>query len=202
MQAKPEARTVAAMLLTEIAPTPTPTPVPAPVPVRAPTPEPPKVERVTEVSPLPLVKPEQTVASKQKPVAPPTVAKTQPKITASKPATTAADTVPSKTPVAPDASTTVATTTASAMIEPGVRCPQPAYPKMSRRQLEEGLVTLRFLVGEDGQVLQTEIAGSSGFSRLDDAARQALSKCQFRPAMQSGRATQSWTAIKYLWRLE
>ena len=88
------------------------------------------------------------------------------------------------------------------MIEPGVHCPQPTYPKMSRRLQEEGLVTLRFLVGTDGHVLQTEIASTSGFSRLDDAARTALSQCQFRPAMQDGQATQSWTAIKYLWRLQ
>jgi protein TonB len=73
---------------------------------------------------------------------------------------------------------------------------------MSRRQLEEGLVTLRFLVDADGHVLQTEIARTSGFSRLDVAASDALSKCQFKPAMLNGHATQSWTSIKYSWRLQ
>jgi TonB family protein len=47
---------------------------------------------------------------------------------------------------------------------------------------EEGTVTLKFLIGVDGKVIQADIEKTSGFTRLDEAARNALSKCQFRPA--------------------
>ena len=89
-----------------------------------------------------------------------------------------------------------------AILEPDMRCPKPDYPKASRRLLEEGIVTLNFLVDTDGHVLKAEIAKSSGFERLDDAARIALSKCQFRPGSSNGHAVQSWSSIRYAWRLK
>ena len=67
---------------------------------------------------------------------------------------------------------------------------------------EEGTVTLKFLIGVDGRVLQTDIEKSSGFARLDEASRSALSKCQFRPGTVDGKPEQSWTTIQYKWRLE
>lgn len=89
-----------------------------------------------------------------------------------------------------------------AILESGMHCPKPDYPKASRRLLEEGIVTLNFLVDTDGHVLKAEIAKSSGFERLDDAARTALSKCQFRPGSSNGYAVQSWSTIRYAWRLK
>ena len=89
-----------------------------------------------------------------------------------------------------------------AVIQPGANCPKPQYPSASRRLEEEGTVTLRFLIGLDGNVLQAEIEKSSGYSRLDEAARLALSKCQFRPGSVDGKPEQSWASIKYTWRLE
>lgn len=89
-----------------------------------------------------------------------------------------------------------------AVLEPGMHCPRPDYPKSSRRLLEEGIVTLNFLVDTDGHVLKAEIAKSSGFERLDDAARTALSKCQFRPGSSNGHPVQSWSSIRYAWRLK
>jgi protein TonB len=89
-----------------------------------------------------------------------------------------------------------------AILEPDMRCPKPDYPKASRRLLEEGIVTLNFLVDTDGHVLKAEITKSSGFERLDDAARTALSKCQFRPGSSNGHAVQSWSSIRYAWRLK
>jgi protein TonB len=89
-----------------------------------------------------------------------------------------------------------------AVLEPGMHCPKPDYPKSSRRLLEEGIVTLNFLVDTDGHVLKAEIAKSSGFERLDDAARTALSKCQFRPGSSNGYPVQSWSSIRYAWRLK
>lgn len=81
-------------------------------------------------------------------------------------------------------------------------CEKPEYPSASRRMEEEGTVSLRFLVGVDGKVLRSEIEKSSGFRRLDEAARNGLAKCQFKAAMVDGQAEQSWASIQYTWRLE
>ena len=89
-----------------------------------------------------------------------------------------------------------------AVIQPGAHCAKPDYPSASRRMEEEGTVTLKFLIGVDGKVMQADIEKSSGFTRLDEAARNALSKCQFRPGTVDGKPEQSWASIKYTWRLE
>jgi protein TonB len=89
-----------------------------------------------------------------------------------------------------------------AAIQAGANCAKPDYPSASRRMEEEGTVTLKFLIGVDGSVLQASIEKSSGFARLDEASRNALSKCQFRPGTVDGKPEQSWTTIQYRWRLE
>lgn len=61
---------------------------------------------------------------------------------------------------------------------------------------------LRFLIGVDGNVLESQIAQSSGFARLDEAARAALSKCQFKPGTVDGIPESSWASLKYTWRLD
>jgi protein TonB len=81
-------------------------------------------------------------------------------------------------------------------------CEKPDYPSASRRLEEEGTVSLRFLVGVDGKVLQAEVEKSSGFRRLDEAARAGLAKCQFKPATLDGKPEQAWASMKYTWRLE
>ena len=82
------------------------------------------------------------------------------------------------------------------------QCDKPEYPSASKRLEEEGTVALRFLVGVDGKVIQSDIEKSSGYKRLDEAARAGLSRCQFRPATVDGKPEQSWTTIRYVWRLE
>jgi protein TonB len=81
-------------------------------------------------------------------------------------------------------------------------CDKPDYPSASRRLEEEGTVSLRFLVGADGKVIQSEVEKSSGFKRLDEAARAGLSKCAFKPATVDGKPEQGWASMKYTWRLE
>lgn len=81
-------------------------------------------------------------------------------------------------------------------------CEKPEYPSASRRMEEEGTVSLRFLIGTDGKVIQSEIEKSSGYKRLDEAARAGLSRCQFRPATVDGKPEQAWASMKYTWRLE
>lgn len=69
--------------------------------------------------------------------------------------------------------------------------PKPVYPPMSRRQGEEGKVVLRVRVSAQGAALTVEIKQSSGFSRLDEAARTAVEKWRFVPARQGSDAVES-----------
>jgi len=169
-------------------PPPTPQPTPSPPPV-APTPPPP----VAAPSPAPAAQVPQVEVA----VAPSTATKQaitavnnsapQPTPTsAAAPATPARPAPPARTPASVSAA----------------QCEKPEYPSASRRMEEEGTVSLRFLVGVDGKVIQSEIEKSSGFKRLDEAARAGLSKCRFQPATLDGRPEQAWASMKYTWRLE
>lgn len=80
-------------------------------------------------------------------------------------------------------------------------CSKPEYPAISRRKEEEGTVLLKFLIGAQGQVLESLVEKSSGFARLDEAARLALAQCQFKPGSVDGKPESSWAQVKYTWRL-
>ena len=164
--------TVEALLLSDNTPKPPPPP---------PAPPPPKTPPPTPTAPAPVV-PSTTAPVISVPVAPPA-----PTVAA-----------PAPTPPAP-AAPAIRT---AAVIQPGATCAKPDYPSASRRLEEEGTVTLRFLIGTDGRVLQAEIDKTSGYVRLDEAARNALAKCQFRPGTVDGKPEQSWASIRYAWRLE
>ncbi|MDP4612537.1 MAG: energy transducer TonB, partial [Limnohabitans sp.] len=105
-------------------------------------------------------------------------------------------------PAAPAAAVRVSPPTRTPASVSAAQCDKPDYPSASRRMEEEGTVSLRFLVGVDGQVIQSEIEKSSGFKRLDEAARAGLAKCRFQPATVDGRPEQAWASMKYTWRLE
>ena len=64
----------------------------------------------------------------------------------------------------------------------------PRYPIDSRRKREQGTVLLALIVGTDGGVESIGIARSSGFSRLDDAARDAVKHWRWRPILRDGQA--------------
>jgi protein TonB len=67
-----------------------------------------------------------------------------------------------------------------------VREPSPRYPPQSRRLREQGLVVLRVVIDERGAASSIEIETSSGHSRLDDAARDAVLRAAFRPYVEDG----------------
>lgn len=89
-----------------------------------------------------------------------------------------------------------------AVLNAAVSCEKPEYPAASKRLEEEGTVTLRFLIDVDGRVIESKVENTSGYDRLDQAARNALSKCKFKPGTVDGKAEQSWASMKYTWRLE
>jgi protein TonB len=72
----------------------------------------------------------------------------------------------------------------------------PSYPLQSRRDMEEGTVTLALLVGLDGNVLDISVSGTSGFPRLDKAALEAVRKWRWSPMMRSGEAVMLRGSLK------
>jgi protein TonB len=81
-------------------------------------------------------------------------------------------------------------------------CEKPIYPAASIRANETGVVLLNFLIDLDGRVLESKIERSSGSRRLDEAARQGLSLCKFKPATVDGKPEKTWSRIEYEWRIE
>ncbi len=63
-------------------------------------------------------------------------------------------------------------------------------------------MVLKFLVDVDGKVIQSQVDKSSGSNQLDEAARNALSRCQFKPGTLDGKPEQSWANMRYTWKLE
>lgn len=161
-------------------------PEPAPEPVAEPQPEP-KPERSPEPKPeptpaqLPLTPPLPQTMQKPKPVVKPqsAVPKAPPQATpetAPKPSRPAF--VQSAEADAP----------APAFVAPSQHAaylnnPKPAYPTMARKRGMEGRVVLRVKVGTDGRVQSAEVEDSTGYSLLDRAARTAVLRWRFAPAL-------------------
>jgi len=81
-------------------------------------------------------------------------------------------------------------------------CAKPEWPKEALRKEQTGTVMLAFLVGLDGQVLESRVEKSSGHVQLDLAAQDGLAKCRFTPPESVGRTEPTWTKMQYVWTLE
>ncbi|SEP16329.1 energy transducer TonB [Nitrosovibrio sp. Nv6] len=142
-----------------------PPPVPKPQPVKKP-----KSRQLVAETP---------VLSKSEPVAPPPPVEPDPE----------PDPEPVReAPVAPPAPQMPAgPVTLSSELSVG--CPQlnaPAYPALSRRLGEEGKLVLRVELDEKGHVSVAQVANSSGFKRLDEAAMAAVKTWRCNPPMRNG----------------
>jgi protein TonB len=81
-------------------------------------------------------------------------------------------------------------------------CERPPYPAAWRRAGEAGEVRLRLQVEANGKVSEARIEKSSGFRRLDEAAREAALECKYRPGMGSdGKPMRAAVTKIYAWRL-
>ena len=80
--------------------------------------------------------------------------------------------------------------------------PEPVYPPISRRHGEQGRVVLRVLVGTDGEPERIEVHRSSGYPKLDGAAREAARQSRFKPYVEDGKATPVWALIPIHFALE
>ena len=80
--------------------------------------------------------------------------------------------------------------------------PAPSYPLISRRVGEEGKVILRVWVEASGLPKKVEIQSSSGFERLDQSARNTVSRYKFIPAKRGEVAISAWVLVPILFNLK
>jgi D-alanyl-D-alanine endopeptidase (penicillin-binding protein 7) len=81
-------------------------------------------------------------------------------------------------------------------------CRKPHYPRADLEAGHQGTVTLGFMVDRGGAVLDSIVTRSSGYASLDEAARGALEKCSFRPAMKNGKPVAQGVKVQYVWTLQ
>jgi protein TonB len=73
--------------------------------------------------------------------------------------------------------------------ELSVSCPDrspPVYPTLSMRLNEQGRVVLRVELGVDGRISNVSFKTHSGYTRLDDAAVNAVKTWHCKPAIRGG----------------
>jgi len=80
--------------------------------------------------------------------------------------------------------------------------PAPSYPRLARRAGEEGSVVCRLYLSPQGSVERVEIVESSGSTRLDEAAREALLGWRFEPRREDGRAVSGTHLHRVTFRLD
>ena len=73
--------------------------------------------------------------------------------------------------------------------------PAPVYSRISTKMRESGKALVRVYIDEAGQPRNVQLAQSTGFARLDDAALAAVRNCRFKPYRENGVAIAGWAAI-------
>lgn len=181
-----EASPMFVSLVAPTSPAPTaPPPPPEPVPLaKKPTPTTPLISAAPAPAPAVFTTP----ANEPEPI-PPT-----PPVLAVAPPTPPAPVAPPAPPPPPK------NIPASAIqyLEP----PAPEYPRLSRRLGEAGLVVVRVYVDEAGLPRSVQLAQSSGFARLDEAALAGVQRARFKPYSENGVPTAGWARIPIPFELE
>lgn len=80
--------------------------------------------------------------------------------------------------------------------------PPPRYPPLSRRLGEQGTVVLRVRIEANGTASAAEVRTSSGYSRLDDTARQTVLNWRYVPGTRNGVPEAMWFNIPINFILE
>ena len=155
-----------------------PTP-PRPKPVPQVTPEKPKVQPKPKPTPLPVAQsPSQHAIESPAPAAPP-------------PPAPAAPAPAAQSAAATDATPTLAIAAPKNVSHLDCRIVQPDYPTLSRRRGETGTAFVHFVVGLAGKIENIELKKSSGYSRLDDAAVDAMRQSSCKPYLENGEAVRA-----------
>ncbi|KHN90978.1 energy transducer TonB [Pectobacterium actinidiae] len=160
------------------------------------TPPPPVKKEVHQPPVKPVVKP--------KPVRPKAIAERQPP----------ARSTPEPSPAAPEATPGSLTTASKGNLmqnSPGaqpkqvasVGCvvPQPDYPRRAKRLQQEGNVLVRLVISPEGRLIRHDIARSSGYDALDQAAINAVAQARCTPYRENGQAITVMTVQPVNFRL-
>lgn len=186
---------VMVQLLTPVPPPKPEPPTPEPPKPKPPKPEPPKPE---PVKPQPRPEPPRPEQPKPEPAKP--EVRPEPRTEPVKIEAPATAVAPAPTPVAPPAPPAPPPPPAPSVAKPNARTEvsisasyaaanrKPEYPKMSLRLGEQGTVVLTVMVKSDGSAGDVEVKSSSGFTRLDRAAADAVKTWRFNPATIDGKA--------------
>ena len=80
--------------------------------------------------------------------------------------------------------------------------PKPVYPAISRRLNEQGRVMLRVHVTADGNATEVQLHASSGSSRLDQSALDAVRRWKFVPAKLGNDPVAAWVLVPIAFTLK
>ena len=78
----------------------------------------------------------------------------------------------------------------------------PNYPEKMRQRGIEGKVKLKVLVTSKGLVEELKVISSSGYSKLDQAAKKSVIEWRFDPATKEDQAIASWIIIPIRFKLK
>ncbi|SAL75379.1 TonB-like protein [Caballeronia arvi] len=188
-----EAKSITAQLISE-----TPQPAPQPVAVETPPPPKPVPQPVPKPQPKPKVKPK--IEPKPTPM-PVTEAPSQIAAPAPEP-TPPAPPQPAPPPAAPaigKPSMDLAAPKNVAHLSCNIA--QPDYPAMAKRRGETGTAVIRLTVGLSGKIENATLQKSSGSSRLDDAALDAVRGSACSPYKENGEAIRATATVPFVFSL-
>jgi len=201
LERAPAPAAVLEVVLVQTAPT-SPLPVGEPHPVAATNPLPP-------ANPIPIRHAARLPTASKAVVAPPAVAVATPLSTPPEPAPEVKTVSPMDRPeaitgpkMASPARVAIAAPTPARFSASYLQNPAPRYPLAARRAGEQGTVTLKVLVSIKGLPRRVEIEKTSGSSRLDTAARDAVGRWRFNPARRGNAPIESWVLVPVVFRLE
>ncbi|WP_062154338.1 energy transducer TonB [Beggiatoa leptomitoformis] len=76
-----------------------------------------------------------------------------------------------------------------------LRNPKPKYPLLSNRLREKGVVFLKVKVNTAGYAEQILVDKSSGYDRLDQAAKETVQQWRFVPAREGEQVMSAWVIV-------
>ncbi|SAL46236.1 TonB-like protein [Caballeronia turbans] len=191
-----EAKSITAQLISE-----TPQPAPQPVAVETPPPPKPVPQPVPKPQPKPKVKPKVEPKPTPMPVAeaPSQIAAPAPEPTPPAPPQPAPQPAAPAAPAIGKPSMDLAAPKNVAHLSCNIA--QPDYPSMSRRRGETGTAVIRLTVGLSGKIENVTLQKSSGSSRLDDAALEAVRGSACSPYKENGEAIRATATVPFVFSL-
>jgi protein TonB len=156
-----------------------------------------------------IPKPASLTAAQPAPQSVPTSAKsvTQPNTPALNPNSSNAQETTTASTAATAPSTASGKAGSPSLVEPSadadyLKNPPPGYPRISRRNGEQGTVIVRVFISTQGAPEKAEVRTSSGFVRLDQAALEAVQRWRFVPGRRNGTPEAMWFNIPVRFILE